>query len=290
MTKSSPAHRKHRGTLLAIGGAEDPDERDMRILPRVVELAGGKKARLLVCAAASADPAETLRAYKRVFEKIGVADVTTMAADTREEAQQDQWIEALDRATGVFFTGGDQLRLTSLIAGTRFGERLRQRFEEEGLFLSGTSAGAAAMSSTMIIRGAGGTVRRSDVEMAPGLRYWEDTVVDTHFDRSGRVHRLMAVLAQNPSVLCVGLDEDTAVEVVPGAKLTVIGRGVVMIFDGRVCHLNTAEVGDKSPLALTDITVHVLPAGYGFDLQDMRPIIPAQEPVPQEEEVEDEHS
>lgn len=261
-------------TLIAIGGNEDRDENDLCILPRVVECSGGPKARLLVCAAATAEPEETLRAYQRVFEKIGVAEVIPMSFRAREDVQGERWIEALDRATGVFFTGGDQLRLTSVVAGTPFGDRLAQRHEQDGLPVAGTSAGAAALSATMIIRGSGGTVRRADVEMAPGLGYWRDTIVDTHFDRSGRVHRLMAVMAQNPSMLCVGIDEDTAVEITDGRRFTVLGRGVVMVFDGRVSHLNTSGVEGDDPLAMTDVAVHVLPVGYGFDLQTKRPILP----------------
>lgn len=272
---TSTAQKGKRRTLIAIGGNEDRDEDDLHILPRVVELAGGSKARLLVCAAATAEPEEPLKAYQRVFEKIGVAEIISMSFRSREEVRTQQWNEALDRATGVFLTGGDQLRLTSMLAGSPFGNRLVQRHEQEGLLIAGTSAGAAAMSATMIIRGQGDTVRRAGVELAPGLGFWSGTVVDTHFDREGRVHRLMAVMAQNPSMLCVGIDEDTAVEVTAAGRFTVLGRGVAMVFDGRVSHLNTAGAEGSDALAMTDVTVHVLPAGYGFDLETLRPILPS---------------
>jgi cyanophycinase len=268
------AKRRRTGPLLVIGGAEDRDAHDMRILPRLVALAGGPKARLLVCAVASEEPAPTLAAYKRVFEKIGVAEVHPAAIRDRDAGEHDRLLRALDRATGVFLTGGDQLRITSVMAGTAFGDRLRQRFDSEGLFVAGTSAGAAAMSATMIVGGDGGTVCRTAVDLAPGLGYWAESTVDTHFDRRGQVHRLMTVFAQNPEVLGIGIDEDTAAEVVPGKRLTVLGRGVVMVFDGRVTHSNTASAAPDEPLALTDARVHVLPPGYGFNLKTKRPVVP----------------
>jgi len=266
--------RTGRGTLLIIGGAEDPDDNDLRILPHLVKLAGGKRARLIVCAAATEDPTGSLRNYQAVFEKIGVADVVGAPFADRCEGEYPKLLEQLERATGVFMIGGDQLRITSVVAGTPFAQRMRERFEQERLLVAGTSAGAAAMSSTMIIRGDGDSVRRHAVELAPGLTYLEDTVIDTHFDRQGRVQRVMAVFAQNPGTIAIGIDENTAVEAPPSGRLTVLGAGVVFIFDGRVSHTNASQVKDTDPLALTDAKVHVLPAGYGFSLKSKRPVIP----------------
>lgn len=257
--------KRRTGKLLVIGGNEDPDEDDMVILPRLVELAGGARARLLVCAAASAEPDETLERYRQVFEKIGVNELITLPIRERADAEAAETVEALNRATGVFFTGGDQLRIPPKIAGTAFGERLVER-HGEGLFVSGTSAGAAVLSGTMIIRGDGDTVRRDGVEMAPGLALWPHSVIDTHFDRSGRVHRLLAVVAQHPGILGVGLDEDTAVEVEPGERFTVVGRGTAIVLDGRVTYTTAAEAGPTEPIALFGVSTHVLPAGCGLDL------------------------
>jgi cyanophycinase len=266
--------RSGRGTLLIIGGAEDPDDNDLHILPHLVKLAGGKRARLIVCAAATEDPTGSLRNYGRIFEKIGVAGVVGAPFADRCEGEDPRLLEQLERATGVFMIGGDQLRITSVVAGTPFAERMRERFEQERLLVAGTSAGAAAMSSTMIIRGDGDSVRRRAVELAPGLTYLEDTVIDTHFDRRGRVQRVMAVFAQNPGTIAIGIDENTAVEVPPSGRLSVLGAGVVFIFDGRVTHTNASQVKDIDPLALTDAKVHVLPEGYGFSLKSKRPVIP----------------
>lgn len=268
------AARRRRGRLLLIGGNEDMDEKDMRILPRLVSLAGGKEAKILVCAAASSEPDHSLDAFRRVLEKIGVAAVYQSALNDREEAESDELLQDLERSSAVLLTGGDQLRATSRVAGTRFGERLKERYQTEGFLVAGTSAGAAAMSSTMIIRGIGDTVRREAVELAPGLGFLRNITVDTHFDRGGRVHRLMTVLAQNPATLGVGIDEDTAVEIGPNRRMMVLGRGVVMVFDGRSSHTNAAEVRANEAIALTGVRVQVLPDKYGLDLRTFEPIIP----------------
>jgi cyanophycinase len=266
--------RRGRGPLLVIGGAEDPDDDNLHILPYLVGLAGGRRARLLVCAAATEEPTESLRNYQAVFRRIGVAEVHGTPFADRCDGEDPKLLEQLERATGVFLIGGDQLRITSVLAGTPFARRLQERHATERLLVAGTSAGAAALSSTMIIRGEGGTVCRSAVELAPGLGYMDDTVIDTHFDRRGRIQRVMAVFAQNPGTIGIGIDGDTAIDVRPTGRFTVLGRGVVFVFDGRVSHTNAAQVTDRDPLALTDSKVHVLPAGYGFNLKTRRPIVP----------------
>lgn len=279
MPKSAKSGRE--GRLLVIGGNEDPDEEHMRILPHLVEMAGGKKARIVVCSSPSAEPERKVEVYGKLFEKIGVAEVYGAPLTDRNEAEREEHVEAVERATAVFFTGGDQLRLTALVAGTRFGERIRERLYGERLVVAGTSAGAAAMSSVMIIGGPDtGTVRREDVELAPGLGYWRDTVVDTHFNQRGRVHRLLTLFAHNPQVLGIGLDENTAIDLVPGDRFTVLGSGAVMVFNGRVTHTNAPEAGDHDVLALTDSVIHVLADGYGFDLRTKRPLLPGGEEVP----------
>jgi cyanophycinase len=263
------------GRLLVIGGAEDPDGDEMRILPRLVEMAGGRRARILVCSAPSADPEEKVRVYRALFEKVGVAEVYEAPISTRAEAEAEEVVQAAEKATAVFLTGGDQLRLTALVAGTRLFEVIERRLFSDALVVAGTSAGAAAMSSTMIIGGPReGSVRRADVDLAPGLGLWRDTVVDTHFNQRGRVHRLLTIFAHNPQVLGIGIDEDTALELEVGKGFRVIGGGAVMVFDGRVSHTNAPDAGDEQPLAVTDSVVHVLPDGYRFDLRTVRPLMP----------------
>lgn len=269
------------GRLLVVGGAEDPDENSLHILPHLVKMAGGKKSRILICAAPSGEPDRVERIYRNLFKAAGAGEVFEIDVPDRHAVDSQEAEDAVNRATAVFFTGGDQLRLTSLVAGTRFGERVRERLWEEGLVVAGTSAGAAAMSSTMLISGSSdGTVRRSDIVLAPGLGFWRDTTIDTHFSQRGRVSRLLTIFAQNPQVLGIGIDENTAIEVQPGIKFTVLGKNAVYVFDGRVTHSNAPDAGDDDVLALTDSTVHALPEGYGFDLQTKRPILPNGEPVP----------
>jgi cyanophycinase len=269
------AKKERTGHLLVIGGAEDPDENEMRILPHLVEMAGGKDARIVICSTPSESPEEKVDVYGELFEKIGVAEVIAAPITDRHEGEDPELLEALDRATAVFFTGGDQLRLTALMAGTRFCERIRERLYGEGLVVAGTSAGAAAMSSVMLIGGNDkGTVRRSDVSLAPGLGYWRETVVDTHFNQRGRPSRLLTIFAHNPQVLGIGIDENTAIDVVPGQGFTVIGEGAVMVFNGRVTHSSAPSAGDDDTLAVTDSLVHVLADGYGFDLRKSRPVKP----------------
>jgi len=279
------AKKDRKARLLVIGGAEDPDEKNMKILPHLVEMAGGKKARIVVCSSPSADPEEKVDVYGRLFEKIGVEEVYGAPISDRNEADAPELLEALERATAVFFTGGDQLRLTALVAGTKFGDRVRERLYEDGLIVAGTSAGAAAVSSTMVIGGPSeGTVRRRDVQLAPGLGLWRDVVVDTHFNARGRVNRLMTIFAHNPQVLGIGLDENTAIDLVPGDRFTVVGEGVVMVFDGRVTYSSAPSAGDDDPIAVTDSVLHVLPAGHGFDLKTLRPLLPGGEEIAKKEQ------
>lgn len=269
------------GRLLVIGGNEDKDEDTMVILPHFVKMCGGRDARIIVCGTPSRETEERERTYRKLFETIGVAEVMEPDVTHRPDAADDELIEMVRRATGVFFTGGDQLRLTSIVAGTPFGEEVRHRIFNEGLIAGGTSAGAAAMSSTMFISGnSKGTVRRADVSLAPGLGYWRDTVVDTHFAQRGRISRMLVVFSHNPQILGVGIDEDTAIEVQPGEKFTVLGTGAVFVFDGTVTHTNAPDASDDEVIAMTDSALHVLPSGYGFDLRRKRPILPSGELVP----------
>ena len=269
------------GRLMAMGGNEDPDENDLRLLPHFVEMCGGARARLVVCGTPSAEVEKKERTYKRLFEKIGVTSVFEANVTERIDGENEELIEATRSATGVFFTGGDQLRLTAIVAGTKFGDCVRDRLWREGLIVAGTSAGTAAMSSTMLISGRNeGTVRRADIRVAPGLGYVRDIILDTHFAQRGRISRLLAVQAQNPEVLAVGIDENTAIEINPSGRFTVFGAGAVFVLDGTVTHSNAADAAEEDVLAMTDSLLHVLPEGYSFDLTSMRPLLPDGSPLP----------
>lgn len=264
------------GRMLLIGGNEGDE-----VLEHFVKICGGRRARIIVCGTPSRRVGQKERDYKKVFMKMGAGEVIEASVTTRQDADDEKLIKAVRRAKGIFFTGGDQLRLTSIVAGTPFGEEIRHRLWNAGLVVGGTSAGAAAVSSTMITGGADrGTVRRSDVRLAPGLGYWRDTVIDTHFAQRGRVSRMMVLFAQNPQILGVGLDENTAIDVRPGERFLVLGEGAAFVFDGAVTHSNAPEVYDDEVIAMTDAMVHVLPEDYGFDLRTKRPILPNKKQVP----------
>ncbi|HUR83011.1 MAG TPA: cyanophycinase [Thermoanaerobaculia bacterium] len=269
------------GHLLLIGGNEDKDAKSMTILPYFVKMCGGASARIIVCGTPSEKVEEKERTYRELFEKIGVAEVMEPDITSRRDGADEELLNMVKRATGVFITGGDQLRLTAIIAGTPFGDELARRVFEEGLVAGGTSAGAAAMSSTMFVSGnSKGSVRRSAVSLGPGLGYWRDTVIDTHFAQRGRVSRMLVVFAQNPQVLGVGIDEDTAIDVQPGLRFDVIGSGAVFVFDGTVTHSSAPEAGNDDIIAMTDSAMHVLPDGYAFDLKTKRPMLPDGTTIP----------
>ena len=244
-------------------------------------LCGGNEARIIVCGTPSQEVEDRERAYAEVFKKYGAAEVMESDILDRHDGTQKELQEMVKRATGIFYTGGDQLRLTAIVAGTPFGDAVAERIFNDGLIAGGTSAGSAAMTSTMFISGnSTGSVRRADVSLSPGLGYWRDCVVDTHFAQRGRVSRMLVVFAHNPQILGVGIDEDTAIEVQPGVGFRVYGNGAVFVFDGTVTHSSAADASDEEIIAMTDSMMHVLPKGYSFDLKTKRPILPDGTKVP----------
>lgn len=258
------------GRLVIIGGAEDK-EGDCSILKEVVRLAGACEARLLVLTAATSEPQQVGALYRHIFTRLGAAEVGVIDVSHRLQAEDPMLVRLLHDCSGVFFTGGDQLRITSLIGGTALFHALVAAYRR-GVVIAGTSAGASVMSSTMIIDGSGeqepsvGAVR-----LAAGLNLVSDVVIDQHFAQRGRLGRLLAAVAQNPYVLGIGIDENTAV-VVDGPDFKVIGTGTVSVLDGQhIAFTNVSEVSPQSALALAEIRLHVLPKGYIFNLQTRQP-------------------
>ncbi|MDH7576566.1 MAG: cyanophycinase [Bacillota bacterium] len=264
-----------QGILLIIGGAEDKTG-ECLILKKFVELAGGKKAHLVLVTSATSQPLAAGELYSRLFAGFGVQEVSVLNVAGRYEANTPAVYETVQNASGIFFTGGDQLRITSLLGGTRFDEALRKA-HQKGAVVAGTSAGASAMSETMIVEGEGAEApKKNTVQMAPGMGLIRGVVVDQHFAQRGRLGRLLTAVAQHPSVLGVGIDEDTAIVVTPGAFFEVIGSQTVTVIDGtRVQETNVSELGPCAPLALTNVILHILPAGYRFDLNKRLPISPS---------------
>lgn len=261
------------GPLVIIGGGEDR-QGSMLILRRVVELAGRVPGGIGVVTTASADGEDAFSLYGAAFSRLGAEGVIPLTIDSRREAERAVYSRHLACLGAAFFSGGDQLRITSLLGGTRF-HRALLAAHRRGMVVAGTSAGAAMMSDTMIVEGdAEEYPSRNNVKMAAGLGLWRGVVVDQHFTQRGRIGRLLAALAQNPAVLGVGLDENTAIEVDRGAGcLRVIGAQTVTILDGRaIRQTNAAETGASQPLAVGPVALHVLPAGFGFDLATRRAV------------------
>lgn len=264
---------KVSGTLLIIGGAEDK-KKECRILKKFIALAGGPKAVVAVLTTATQNPAAVGREYRQIFNRLGAGEVRILDIATRDQADDPVSTGIIEGATGVFFTGGDQLRITSTIGGTRVNEALSEAYRS-GVIIAGTSAGASVMSGTMIVGGSSDDApKMNTINMAPGMGLLEEVVIDQHFAQRGRLGRLLVAVAHNPYILGIGIDEDTAVIINPEAKLEVIGSQTVTIIDGReVSHTNVSELQTGQPLALLGINLHVMPAGYGFDLKTRLPLI-----------------
>ncbi|HEV7889977.1 MAG TPA: cyanophycinase [Pyrinomonadaceae bacterium] len=271
MSKRKKAESR-AGRLVIIGGAEDRDGQS-EILREFVRLAGGARARVVVISVASDAPAEVASVYVKTFKRLGVRDVRALDIAGRADASGESAAAAVREATGVFFTGGNQLRITRLLGGTLLDTTLH-RCHEDGLVLAGTSAGAAMMSSVMIVGSAPTlTLRAGMVELGSGLGFLPGVLIDQHFEQRGRLRRLLAAIAQHPHELGVGIDENTAA-VVEGHTLEVTGSGSVTIIDaGGLTHTNLGEAQRHELLAICGVRVHVLPAGYRFDLQNREPLL-----------------
>ncbi|MFB2771845.1 cyanophycinase [Pelatocladus sp. BLCC-F211] len=261
--------------LVIIGGAEDK-EGDCQILREFVRRAGGTKARIVIMTAATELPREVGENYIRVFERLGAEDVRIIDTETRDDASSSTALEAISKATGVFFTGGDQARITSILKDTEIDAAIHKRFSE-GIVVGGTSAGAAVMPDVMIVEGDSETNPRIEiVDMGPGLAFLPGVVIDQHFSQRGRLGRLISALAQQPAVLGFGIDENTAM-VVTDSQIEVIGEGSVTIVDeSEVIHNNIDEILKDEPLAICGARLHILPHGYKFDLKTHRPIVNGQ--------------
>ncbi|MDR3270721.1 MAG: cyanophycinase [Peptococcaceae bacterium] len=261
------------GKLLIIGGAED-QEGECRILQRFVDEAGGGEARIVVLTVAAEEPEVVGKRYEALFFRLGVQDVQVINITDRAAAERVEWCERMETSSGVFFTGGDQLRITGRMGGTLLGKGLHALYDK-GVVIAGTSAGASAMSDTMIVGGSAGSPKKDRLTMAPGLSLLRSVVIDQHFAQRGRIGRLLEAVAQNPYVLGVGIDEDTAVLVGTQGVFQVCGSQTVSVVDASssvITNVSESTAGD--PLALTPITLHILPEGYGFDLQRRQAIPP----------------
>jgi cyanophycinase len=279
-----------KGILMAIGGAEDRGEEikikekrldffEEGILKQIVELAGKKKSpKIEVITTASSMPDEVGASYKKAFRRLGCNDVGHLKLLTREDADNKKVIERIEKCTCLFFSGGDQLKLCSELGGTLLLDLIRERYMDEPFVIAGTSAGAAAMSNTMICGGdENKAFMKGEVELSIGFGFLQNVIIDTHFDARGRFGRLVQAIAAQPGAIGVGLDEDTGIVVEKG-KIRAIGSSSVVIVDGSHVQCNNiASIRAGKPLSVSNLYVHVMCQSDTFDITT-REFTPVKDP------------
>lgn len=261
------------GHLLIIGGAEEK-LRQRQILSRFVTLAGGPEGRVVIISTASSLGDEATELYASLFAQLGIPNVIGIRPITRQEANDQAVAGQLQDATGVFMTGGNQLRLSSVIGGTALGKAIVER-HRRGAIVAGTSAGASAISSHMVAFGTSGTTPKQRMtQMSAGLGLLPGVIIDQHFEQRNRIGRLLALIAQSPALLGMGVDEDTAALVSPSGVLEVIGKGSITILDPAKLETDAYEVKRHKPIMVSGVILHSLPSGYRFDLRRRRLLPP----------------
>ncbi len=275
-----------KGKLLAIGGAEDKGTNletgeiqrnnlnffELGILRRLVHETGNLDSRIEVITTASMIPVEVGDNYLSAFGKIGCSNIGVMHIRNRTDVSTEEYIERIKNCDAVMFSGGNQMRLTSTFGGTDFLSIIMKRFKDEENFLvAGTSAGAMAMSNTMIYEGNAAKAHlKGEVKITTGLAFMNDVIFDSHFEKRGRFGRLAQAIATNPSCIGIGLGEDTGMLITNGNKMEAIGSGLVMIIDGHdIRHSNIADIPDGNPISIENLKVHFCENGNGY-LVDQR--------------------
>jgi cyanophycinase len=265
MCASKVADGQQRGWIIPIGGAEEKDN-SPAILKRFVELAGGSDADIVVIPTAS-QMRDTGPRYERLFGELGAGRVASIDFDTRRDADEPGRLARLEQASGVFFTGGNQLRLTTLIGGTPIAKTIRMA-NARGVPVAGTSAGAAFISEHMIAFGdEGSTPIAGSVRLAPGLGLTNRFIIDQHFRQRDRLGRLLTALAYNPFAVGIGLDEDTAAFIAPDNTVHVEGSGGITVVDAAEVEFSSmAEIEEGQPVCLLGVKLHLLTRGATFNL------------------------
>ncbi len=267
-------HQNHRsnglivpkGIAVAIGGNEDKDN-DLDILRATVAVSNATSPKIAIITCASVEPEKMAGQYLKAFNLMNVVNVHVMHMDTRDEALDDEKLSIVREADIVFFTGGDQLRITSILGGTPILTEIRRKYFEDECVVAGTSAGASALSETMIYEGDGPeALKKGTVQMTPGVGLLRKVVIDSHFIKRGRFSRLMEMVAGNPGIIGIGLGEDTGVIIRGGHHLEAIGQGLIVIFDGKnIENSNITDIKMGEAIAVQNVTVHTLVKGYGYD-------------------------
>jgi cyanophycinase len=267
-----------QGKLLCIGGKEDkgaadpkrqtPEYHNMEILSRFAEELAGNNPTVAIIPTASNEPDELVRDYKEVFRKLKIPHVEVLDVRTREDAKNQDYCKIIEKAAGIFITGGDQLKLTAILGSTRLLQLMKERYTFSNVIVAGTSAGAAALSTPMIYEGEmqGGMIK-GDVRVTTGLEFLKDVAVDTHFITRGRMVRMAQAIATNPGCIGIGLEEDTAILVTEGCQVQVLGSGLVTVMDGMdISSTNIYEIGNGEPFSIRDLKVHLLRQGDLYTL------------------------
>jgi cyanophycinase len=256
-----------RGSVMTIGGHED--KHGEKIILREFARRAGPGGKVVVATVASSEPEAYWDEYERVFRSLGVPHVYHLDARTREDAKSERKVAVLDGATAVFFTGGDQLRIASLLGDSPIYERLCEIYTEEGGTIAGTSAGASVMCETMLVRGAEEQSAKlgAQLVMAPGLGFVKNAIIDQHFAQRGRIGRLLGAVAHNARVLGLGIDENTAT-IFENSHFEVIGENAVYVVDGSTAtHSNLYEEAEDHALSVFPVQLSVLSHGDRFDLE-----------------------
>jgi cyanophycinase len=272
------------GILFAIGGAEAKLRR-RTVLEAFVAAAGGSDSRIAIVSSASSLGVQVVEVYKDVFTSLGAGEVISLRPESRTQAQDPDLVEPLGKVSAIFLTGGNQLKLSSLITGTPFGDAIQEAYQR-GTVVGGTSAGASILAEHMIAFGAGGSTPKQRMsQLSAGLGLLRGVVIDQHFEQRNRYGRLLSLVAQSPSLLGLGVDEDTAAVIHDGSRLTVVGRGAVTVVDGQHLISNAFAAKRTTPLLMSGAVIHILPAGSQFDLTS-RTLIAHETAVPDPEVLE----
>lgn len=268
---SSSSRKTPKGILVAVGGNEDKDH-DLFILRRIISLVdkeGPEPVTIELIPTASEIPKEVAKSYEQAFSMIDGCKLNIMHIKSREEAHDPALLKRIKQADVVFFSGGDQLRITAILGGSPVLKEVRKRFYHEGIIVAGTSAGAAAMPETMIYGGtATEALLKGAVHMTAGMGLISRVIIDSHFIKRGRFSRLMQIISSNPGHIGLGLGEDTGVIIEKNRYLKAIGSGLVVVFDGQdLRYSNITDVSEGEAIAIENIRVHTIVKGYGYDLK-----------------------
>jgi cyanophycinase len=287
LKKTTPKPRSRRGAIIAVGGREDK-EGDQRILREIAARAGTGK--LVIATLASEAPEEQWKLYTTIFHDLGVKKLAHLNFTDSKEAMKNPKLDVLHGADVMFFTGGDQMKLTSKIAGTQTHREIMTLYQR-GCTVAGTSAGAAALSATMLVGGPKAETHKvfSAFFTSPGLGLLNDIIIDQHFAQRWRITRLLGAVAENPELMGIGIDEDTAIILNEGKSLEVIGSGAVYVIDGSgVTYTNVSEKALERTMALFNVSLHVLKSGNTLDLKTRTPSVAAAAAEDIREDIEDE--